>query len=125
MTATSADYEAIEARLWSILEPYRGRLEAGSVYGWMTLKWVGTKQHDFFAGVRVAPNHVAFHLMPVYADPHLLDDMSPALRKHLKGKTTFDFTTVDETLFAELTELTARSFEAYAGAHQSAPSRPT
>lgn len=125
MTATSADYEAIEARLWSILEPYRGRLEAGSVYGLMTLKWVGTKQHDFFAGVRVAPNHVAFHLMPVYADPHLLDDMSPALRKHLKGKTTFDFTTVDETLFAELTELTARSFEAYAGAHQSAPSRPT
>ena len=112
MTATSADYEAIEARLWSILEPYRGRLEAGSVYGLMTLKWVGTKQHDFFAGVRVAPNHVAFHLMPVYADPHLLDDMSPALRKHLKGKTTFDFTTVDETLFAELTELTARSFEA-------------
>ena len=125
MTATSADYEAIEARLWSILEPYRGRLEAGSVYGLITLKWVGTKQHDFFAGVRVAPNHVAFHLMPVYADPHLLDDMSPALRKHLKGKTTFDFTTVDETLFAELTELTARSFEAYAGAHQSAPSRPT
>ena len=125
MTATSADYEAIEARLWSILEPYRGRLEAGSVYGLMTLKWVGAKQHDFFAGVRVAPNHVAFHLMPVYADPHLLDDMSPALRKHLKGKTTFDFTTVDETLFAELTELTARSFEAYADAHQPAPSRPT
>ena len=125
MSGTTSEFEAIEARLWSILEPYRGRLEAGSVYGLMTLKWVGTNQHDFFAGVRVAPNHVAFHLMPVYADPHLLDDMSPALRKHLKGKTTFDFTTVDETLFAELTELTARSFEAYAGAHQSAPSRPT
>jgi hypothetical protein len=69
MTATTADFEAVEAHLWSILEPYRGRLEAGSIYGLMTLKWVGTKQHDFFAGVRVAPNHVAFHLMPVYTDP--------------------------------------------------------
>src|SRR6478609_11623274 len=117
MTATPADFEAIEARLWAILEPYRGRLEAGSVYGLVTLKWVGTKQHDFFAGVRVAPNHVAFHLMPVYADPHLLDAVTPALRKHLKGKTTLDFTTVEETLFAELTELTAQSFEAYAVAH--------
>ena len=121
MTTAAADFDAIEARLWAILEPYRGRLEAGSVYGLVTVKWVGTKQHDFFAGVRVAPNHVAFHLMPVYADPHLLDDVSPALRKHLKGKTTFDFTIVDEALFAELADLTERSFEAYVDAHQSAP----
>ena len=115
------DFEAIEARLWAILEPFRGRLEAGSVYGLVTLKWVGTKQHDFFAGVRVAPKHVAFHLMPVYADPHLLDDMSPALRKHLKGKTTFAFKLVDQALFAELADLTARIFEAYVDAHQSSP----
>jgi hypothetical protein len=121
MTVTPPDFEAIEAHLWSILEPYRGRLEAGSIYGLATLKWVGTKQHDFFAGVRVAPNHVAFHLMPVYTDPHLLDDVSPGLRKHLKGKTTFNFTSVDEALFAELADLTERSFEAYAAAHQSAP----
>jgi len=121
MTATPADFEAIEAHLWSILEPYHGRLEAGSIYGLMTLKWVGTKQHHFFAGVRVAPKHVAFHLMPVYADPRLLDDVSPALRTHLKGKTTFDFTIVDEALFTELADLTARSFEAYAVAHRAAP----
>jgi hypothetical protein len=59
--------------------------------------------------------------MPVYADPHLLDDMSPALRKHLKGKTTFAFKLVDQALFAELADLTARSFEAYVDAHQSSP----
>jgi hypothetical protein len=121
MTPTTADFEAIAARLWSILGPYRGRLEAGSVYGLETLKWVGTKQHDFFAGVRVAPNHVAFHLMPVYTYPHLVDDVSPGLRAHLKGKTTFDFTSIDEAIFAELEDLTARSFEAYAAGHQSGP----
>ena len=111
----TGEFAAIEARLWAILEPYRGRLEAGSIYGLGTLKWIGTKQHDFFAGVRVAPKHVAFHLMPVYTYPHLLDDVSPALRKQMKGKTTFDFTTVDEALLAELAALTARSFDAYMG----------
>jgi hypothetical protein len=110
----SGGFEAVEARLWAILEPYRGRLESGSVYGLETLKWVGVRQHDFFAGVRVAQKHVAFHLMPVYTYPHLLDGVSPALRKHLKGKTTFNFTAVDEGLFDELESLTARSYEAYA-----------
>jgi hypothetical protein len=111
------DLEAIEARLWSILEPYRDRLEAGSVYGLTTLKWTGAKEHDFFAGVRQAPKHVAFHLMPIYTDPHLLDDVSAELRRHLKGKTTFDFAAIDGVLFAELEALTARSYEAYAAGH--------
>ncbi len=107
------EFEALEARLWAILKPYRDRLEDGSVYGLATLKRVGARQHDFFAGVRVAPRHVSFHLMPVYTDPTLLDGVSPGLRKHLKGKTTFNFTTIDEPLFAELEALTQRSFQAY------------
>ena len=111
----TGEFAVIETRLRAILEPYRDRLEPGSVYGLVTLRRVGTKQHDFFAGVRVAPKHVAFHLMPVYTYPHLLDDVSPALRKQMKGKTTFDFTTVDEALFTELAALTARSFDAYMG----------
>ena len=51
--------------------------------------------------------------MPVYSNPELLDDVSPALRKRLKGKTTFDFSVVDEALFTELEGLTARSFAVY------------
>ena len=117
MTDPTPEFAAIQARLWSILEPYRDRLEPGSVYGLTTLKWVGAREHDFFAGVRVAPKHVAFHLMPIYTDPQLLGDVSPELRRHLKGKTTFDFTAVDEALFAELGTLTARCFEAYAADH--------
>ena len=109
----SAEFEAIEARLWSILAPYRDRLEEGSVYGLATLKRPGANSHQFFAGVRVAAKHVAFHLMPIYTDPALLDGISPALRAHLKGKTTFNFTVVDEALFAELEALTARCFEGY------------
>ena len=121
MRELTADFAAIEARLWAILDRYRDRLEAGSVYGLATLKWPGATQHDFFAGVRVAAKHVAFHLMPVYTHPHLLDDVSPALRKRLKGKTTFDLTAIDEALFVELERLTALSFDAYAAGRQSPP----
>jgi hypothetical protein len=107
------EFGALEARLWLILEPYRGRLEDGSVYGVYTLKRVGAGAHGFFAGVRVAANHVSFHLMPIYADPGLLVGISPALRRHLKGKTTFNFSEIDDELFAELETLTARCFDAY------------
>ena len=104
---------AIEVALWGILEPYRGRLQPGSVYGLATLKRAGATQHAFFAGVRRAQHHVAFHLMPVYADPKLLDGVSAGLRKHLTGRTTFTFASVEPDLFAELDGLTARCFEAY------------
>ena len=109
----TGESEVIEARLWAILAPYRDELEQGSVYGLVTLKRPGANAHQFFAGVRVAAKHVSFHLMPLYADPSLLDGVSPDLRRHLKGKTTFNFTTVDETLFTELEALTARCFGAY------------
>jgi hypothetical protein len=109
----TAEFEAVEARLWVILAPYRDRLEDGSVYGLATVKRPGANAHQFFAGVRVTAKHVSFHLMPIYADPGLLDGVSPALRKHLKGRTTFNFTALDEELFSELEALTARSFDAY------------
>jgi hypothetical protein len=109
----TGEFAAIEARLWAILAPYRDRLEEGSVYGLVMLKRPGATSHQFFAGVRVASRHVAFHLMPVYTDPSLLDGISPGLRAHLKGKTTFDFAIADEALFVELEGLTARCFDAY------------
>lgn len=111
------DFAAIEARLWAMLEPYRGRMVSNSIYGLETLGWPGAKKHDFFAGVRVAPKHVAFHLMPVYSEPALLQAVSPELRSHLKGKTTFDFDQVLEALFAELEALTARAYAVYEARH--------
>ena len=106
-------FEGLEARLWAILAPYRDRFEEGSAYGLVTSRRPGARAHDFFAGVRVAPKHLAFHLMPIFTDSALLDGPSPALRKQLKGKTTFDFTAIDDGLLTELEGLTARSFDAY------------
>jgi hypothetical protein len=65
-----------------------------------------------FGGVQIKARYVSYYLMPVYASPDLLADISPRLRKRMQGKACFNFTTVDEELFAELAELTALAFEA-------------
>lgn len=63
--------------------------------------------------VRIEKNYVSYHLMAVYGCPSLLQEMSPALKKRMQGKSCFNFTNIDEALFAELTELTRRSCAAF------------
>lgn len=66
--------------------------------------------------VQSKKNYVSFHLMPVYAFPELLDDLSPALRKRMQGKSCFNFSEVDEPLVAELTQLVAAGARRYEAA---------
>jgi hypothetical protein len=105
-----ADFTAVEARLSSILDPYRDQLESDDLYGVNTLKRVGGGAHDFFAGVRQGKRYVSFHLLPIYALPDLVANISPELRKRMQGKSCFNFTTIDEGLMGELEALTKRSF---------------
>ena len=51
--------------------------------------------------------------MPVYASPELAASVSPALAKRKQGKACFNFTKIDEALFAELEDLTARSIPGF------------
>ena len=64
----------------------------------------------FFGAVRRGKAYISFYLMPVYAEPSLLGGISPALRKHMQGKSCFNFKTVDEELFKELETLTKAGF---------------
>jgi len=109
VTAT-ADLTQVRRRLEALVDPYRDRLEAASLYGVETLRRPGAKAHDWLVGLRNGPRYVAFYLMPIYADPTLLESVSPALRKHLTGKACFHFYTVDDALLEELAGLVARSF---------------
>ena len=107
------DLAAVEARLRAILDGYRDRLEPNTLYGVETLRRPGAIAHDFFVGIRTGPKHVGWSLKPIYTHPELLDTISLALRKRLQGASTFGFSAVDDGLFAELEDLTARSFERY------------
>lgn len=61
------------------------------------------------AWTEIGKNYVSYHLMAVYGNPKLLEGCSEKLRARMQGKSCFNFVNVDEELFSELNELTARS----------------
>lgn len=71
------------------------------------------KKPLWFGGVQIKKNYVSYHLMPVYVNPRLLEGMSADLKKHMQGKSCFNFKTVDERLFIELASLTRLAQEDY------------
>jgi len=107
-----ADLEAVERRLRMIFEPYRGQLSVskegpGGVY--LELPGYEGKPWGYVGGTRLGKAYVSYYLMGVYGDPKLAASMSPELRQRMQGKSCFNFTKIDEALFAELQALTARS----------------
>ena len=65
----------------------------------------------YFGGVQIKKNYVSYHLMPVYMNPGLLNDLSPELRKRMQGKSCFNFNKVDEKLFSDLRKLTQKGHD--------------
>jgi hypothetical protein len=108
-----ADFAEVEARLRAILDPYRDRLETGTIYNREILRRPGGRGHDWFAGVLPNKNYISFYMLPIYTWPQLLDGISPALRKRKQGASCFNFSAADDDVFAELAALTERSFRAY------------
>ena len=109
------DFPLIFDRLKAILNPYAGQLtltadtaQSYSIDGPFSRKY---KKVLFFGAAQIKKNYVSFYLMPVYMYPDLLKDISPELKRHMQGKSCFNFKKVDETLFTELAELTHKSFE--------------
>jgi hypothetical protein len=62
-----------------------------------------------FGAVEIKKRYVSYHLMPVYMAPPDVLPISEQLRRRMQGKACFNFTRIDEGLFAELADLTRRS----------------
>lgn len=62
----------------------------------------------FFGAVQIKKSYVAYHLMPLYEEPTLLDGISDSLRKKMQGKSCFNFTSEVPLLFNELDALTEK-----------------
>jgi hypothetical protein len=115
------DLDAVEARLERILDPYRDRLEAATIYGMPVLRRPGAKAHGWFAGVQRTDSAVKFNFLPMHGDPSLLDGASPALLKRRTGASDFKLATIDEPLLAELEAIVGRAFESCAGDRLTSP----
>lgn len=115
-----ADFPLVFEQLKSILKPHEKNLAltadsstAYSLDGPYSEKY---KQVIFFGSAQIKKNYVSFYLMPVYMFPDLLKNISPELRKHMQGKSCFNFKKVEPELFKELAELTQQSIEKFRAA---------
>jgi hypothetical protein len=118
-----ADLDAVHDRLRSLLRGHADgfHVAADSPVG-MTLELPGYegKPWGYVAGTRLGKRYVSYYLMSVYARPELMDSMSPALKRRMQGKSCFNFTTIDEPLFAELDGLTRRVLPGHAAVVEAA-----
>ena len=108
------DAAELEAELRKILAPYEEVLVAGQIYGVWVLRRSNAKNHDWFAGVRPGKGTARLMLLPIKANPDLLDGVSPELQRRRSGDALFTLKPGDEALLPELEALVARAYEAYA-----------
>ena len=117
------DFPIVFEHLKNILEPFAPKLtvtadtsSAYSLDGPYSEKW---KKELFFGSTQLKKNYVSFYLMPVYMYPDLLKDISPELKKHMQGKSCFNFKKVEPELFHELAKLAKNSYERFQNEEQS------
>lgn len=109
------EFADVFAQLRAIMEPYARVLEPtvdnDDELSLNTSHVMPNGANLWFGAVQVKKRYVSYHLMPVYVNPALLEDVSPALRKRMQGKSCFNFAKVDPALFEELAALTKAGFE--------------
>jgi hypothetical protein len=117
----SADFNLIFARLCGFLRKHAGTLAFKEAPGRCSLEgavgpatlqaWGGKSRSSVIpvAWAQIGKSAVSFHLMGLCGNAKLQDAMSIKLRARLRGKTCLNFKSIDEALFKELEELTARA----------------
>ena len=111
-----ADLTSVHDRLRAIIVRHQGDLalqKDGPAGVALEVPGLEGKPWGYVAGTRVGKRYVSFYLMPVYASPELAASVSPALAKRKQGKACFNFTKIDEPLFAELEQLAARAIPGF------------
>ncbi|CAG0987976.1 hypothetical protein ANAEL_02129 [Anaerolineales bacterium] len=111
------EFSLIFEKLKSILQPYSQKLivktdtvDNFSLDGAYSAKW---KKELFFGAAQVRKNYVSFYLMPVYMYPDLLENVSPELKKHMQGKSCFNFKKIEPAPFDELAQLTRQAYKRF------------
>ena len=112
-----SDLQATFEKLKAILQPYESKLiviaDAKEHYALDTPHIMKNKHRMYFGGIKIGKNYVSYHLMPVYACEEVREAISPELKKRRQGKSCFNFSVPDETLFKQLARLTKLGFQRF------------
>ncbi|MBV9224184.1 MAG: hypothetical protein JO150_08150 [Acidobacteriaceae bacterium] len=105
-------FEALKA----VLQPFASELtvkDNTETNYYLETKSRSYKGKPMFFGAVMRKSYVSYHLMPLYWNPELLDNISPELKKRMQGKSCFNFKRVEPDLFAELKKLTEAGLAEY------------
>ena len=104
-------------KLTAILEPYAPVSNVVSDKDdsyYLDTKYIqDNKKPLFFASVLMKKSYVSFYLMPIYLNPELVEDIPEHLKKNLKGKSCFNFKSLDDDKLAALSKLTSAAMNYY------------
>ena len=114
-----AELDAVEARIWALLDPYRDELEEATIYGMPSLRWPGSGSHDYFAAVKRSAHKVSLYAIAVDTWPETLDGSSKRFQSLRTGKATFSFPSLDDELASELQLFLRRLYQRYREHHSS------
>lgn len=110
------DFVEVDRRLRGIFDPFRARLVATKddadglilqIPGLEDVPW------GYVGGARVGKRYVSVYLMSVYAQPEVAESMSAELRRRMRGRSCFNFTTIDEPLFEGLARIAHGGLDRY------------
>lgn len=120
----SPEFETVFGRLKRILQNHIGNFtvkpDTNGSYGLQgkpgpaALKaWGGKLKKPVMpvAWVEIGKTYVSYHIMGLYTNTALQNSMSKELKARMQGKTCFNFKKINETLFKELEQLTARAID--------------
>jgi hypothetical protein len=93
------DFEGVFALLKPVLEGEAPRLavkvDSTTEYTLVTKVPSPYPQHKgqpmWFGAVKIGKAYVSYHLMPLYMNAPLTKSVSPVLKKHMQGKSCFNF----------------------------------
>jgi len=119
MASGEKDFGPVFDRLKAVLAPYAPGMHVtddnDTWYGLDLAPPAERNPSTWFGSVRRGKRYVSIYLMPVYADPSLMDGASAGLRKRMQGKSCFNFTKVDEPLIGELEGLVQAGYDRTVG----------
>jgi len=111
------DSTGVFIELKKIMQPYERFLECkvdtDTEYHLDTKHIMNNNKPLFFGAVTVKKNYVSYHLMPVYVETTLLSGLTEKLKKHMHGKSCFNFKVLESDMLIELKSLTDIGFNYY------------
>jgi hypothetical protein len=100
-----------------MLDRYRPELVDGTIYGIPSLVWPGSGGHDYFVAIKRGKAAVSLYV--IIADRYSEDiaRASPELQARRSGRATFSFTSMDDPLATDLSQLLDRLLVRYRAEH--------